>query len=291
MFGLRNRKDVQKQQKQNLDALCLGGGGIKGLSTLGALLYFSRIFCLEGVKKYIGTSIGAIICLLLCCGYFPQEIFDNMMEADNLISPISKLAFPIEYGFNDSKPMEKIVSDMVIKKLGFVPTLLEFEELTGKTLVSVTANLSEMRMEYISASTRPEMSCIESVFLSCNAPGIFKKRLYDSLVFTDGGIFDNYPLDFFDDGKTRILGIDIGRGENSIVVKDFFDYMHRLMTFAAVQNSEAKKVGGDSLNVRLNVDEFAFNFGISSERKIELFGIGHLQASKFYTDYLLSRQL
>lgn len=280
---MKNLKENIKQKKEKLFAVCLSGGGIKGFASLGALTYFQRIFDILSVENFVGTSIGAIICLLLCCGYHPFEIFEEIMKADGLAKPLSKLSFFVEYGLNSSEPLEILISKMVEKKFGKILTLSELREATGKNLVVVAANLSEMKIEYINYENNPNIPCVEAVLLSCNAPGVFKKRIYNGCVYTDGGIFDNYPLDYFDDGEKKILGIDIGKSDFPGEVRNFFDYMHRIMTFAPVQNSGRKSLKGkESLDVRLSIDEFTFNLSPSHDRKIELYGLGHLQASKFY---------
>ncbi|AHA46078.1 putative patatin-like phospholipase [Insectomime virus] len=285
MSQLRNRRKREEQTKDCFDAICLSGGGIKGICTLGALEYFSRYFDLSSTKKYIGTSIGAVICLLLVCGYTPKEIFDDVMCEKELYKALPRLSFFVNFGLNDTTPLEKKLTKLVSEKFGKVPSLLELYEITGKDFVAVSANISLMRVEYIQHTTDPCMSCIEAVLLSCNAPGVFKKRVYNGMVYGDGGIFDNYPADFFDDGKTKILGIDIGSANFPLEIQGFFDYMHRLMSFAAVQNSASKKLGGGSMNIKLCVKEAAFNLSIGMERKIELFGIGHLEASKLHRTF------
>lgn len=280
MSQLRNRRKKEEQTKERFDALCLSGGGIKGICTLGALEYFSRFVDLCSIKKYVGTSIGAIICLLLVCGYSPSEIFDKVMCGENLYKPLPRLAFFVNFGLNDTSPLEEKLVELVSEKMGSVPSLLELYNVTGKEFVSVAANISKMRVEYISYISDPCMSCVEAVLLSCNAPGIFKKRVYNGMVYGDGGIFDNYPADYFKDEETKILGIDIGNTDFSQEVRGFSDYMHRLMSFAAVQNSAAKCLPEKSLNIRLDIKEAAFNLSPPAERKVELFGIGHSEASK-----------
>lgn len=287
MSLLRNRRKKEEQTKEHFDALCLSGGGIKGICTLGALEYFSRFVELCSIKKYVGTSIGAIICLLLVCGYSPKEIFDKVMCGAELYKPLPRLAFFVNFGLNDTEPLEEKLVELISEKLGTVPSLLELYNITGKEFVSVAANISKMRVEYISCISDPCMSCIEAVLLSCNAPGIFKKRVYNGMVYGDGGIFDNYPADFFNDGETKILGIDIGSTDFPQEVQGFSDYMHRLMSFAAVQNSAAKKLPERSLNIRLDIKEAAFNLSPPTERKIELFGIGHMEASKAHRDIMM----
>src|SRR3990170_8230654 len=56
------------------NTLVLSGGSIKGCCLLGALQYFYDKGQLSNITKYVGTSIGAIICYLLAIGYTPLEL-------------------------------------------------------------------------------------------------------------------------------------------------------------------------------------------------------------------------
>ena len=65
------------------NTLVLSGGGIKGLLILGALQYLYETGKLQkkNIRKYIGTSIGAIINVLLIIGYEPKEIVAHIVKS------------------------------------------------------------------------------------------------------------------------------------------------------------------------------------------------------------------
>ena len=60
------------------DTLVLPGGGIKGLTILGALQYCHDNFLLTDIVNYVGTSSGSMICYLLAIGYTPVDIITNI---------------------------------------------------------------------------------------------------------------------------------------------------------------------------------------------------------------------
>ena len=69
--------DLNKKNMQpitDFDTLVLSGGSSKGILILGALQYAQDNFLLNKINKYIGTSVGSIICFLLLIGYTPIEI-------------------------------------------------------------------------------------------------------------------------------------------------------------------------------------------------------------------------
>ena len=74
---------------ENYDTLILSSGGVKGLYMLGALYYFSEKKS-TSFKKYIGTSVGAIISYLLAIGYSPFEILSTLIS-QNIFKEMSNL--------------------------------------------------------------------------------------------------------------------------------------------------------------------------------------------------------
>ena len=63
-------------EENKYHTLILSGGGTKGLCILGALQYMQdtkRLEC-DSIKRFIGTSIGAIISYFLAIGYTPMEL-------------------------------------------------------------------------------------------------------------------------------------------------------------------------------------------------------------------------
>src|SRR3989304_6623420 len=62
-----------------INTIILSGGGIGGLAHIGALQYLSTVIDLNNITTYVGTSVGGIICTLLCIGYKLNEIRDFVL--------------------------------------------------------------------------------------------------------------------------------------------------------------------------------------------------------------------
>ena len=58
-----------------IDTLILGPGGVKGFLELGSLYCLERKGELNGIKTYIGVSIGSLISLLLTSNFKVLDIF------------------------------------------------------------------------------------------------------------------------------------------------------------------------------------------------------------------------
>jgi predicted acylesterase/phospholipase RssA len=71
---------LDKKNNKAIDTLVFSGGSIKGIAQLGALqcLLENDIIDIDKIKHIAGTSAGAMIGLLLCIGYKPEEVFRFM---------------------------------------------------------------------------------------------------------------------------------------------------------------------------------------------------------------------
>ena len=74
------------------DTLVLPGGGIKGLTILGALQYCCDNFMLTDIVNYVGTSSGSMICYLLAIGYTPTDIITNIC-CNQIMEKMQKFVF------------------------------------------------------------------------------------------------------------------------------------------------------------------------------------------------------
>ena len=71
---MSNNNFISSLSKYN--TICLSGGGLKCFSFIGALEYIEKHhnFDIKQIKKYVGTSGGAILGYLLSIGYSVSEI-------------------------------------------------------------------------------------------------------------------------------------------------------------------------------------------------------------------------
>ncbi len=159
--------------------VCIGGGSIRGLCELGALHYFytEELLDYNIIHTYIGTSIGAAICLLLSIGYSPMDLFIQASKIDSWIDfdfeVLNFLDIKNTGGILDICNFTKHVEDMIKRKLHFIPTMKQIYDLTGKHLIITTVNVTKRKMEYLDHKNYPNMSCIDALNMSCAMPIIF----------------------------------------------------------------------------------------------------------------------
>lgn len=198
---------VTKQWRPRV--LVLGPGGIKGLKILGFLSTVEDAKFLESVDTYCGVSVGAILSLLIIAGYHIREIIGEATMLDlfkDLVHFNIKNSITNK-GLMSSEPIKQHITELILAKFGVVPTLHGLYLQTGKALVTVTLNATDEECVMMGPFTHPSVSCVDATMFSMNIPFVFYQLIYQDKTYVDGALANPYPIDYFDDGNTDILGV------------------------------------------------------------------------------------
>ena len=267
------------------DTIVLSGGSSKGILILGALQYAQDNFLLGKVYNYIGTSAGAIICFLLIIGYTPVEIIVYLC-INQLLEKLKHFNIVAMMNGNGATSFSNIyeqLEKMTIDKLGYLPTFSNIKSRFSKNLVCVTYNLTDNITEYISAETHPNLPCIIALKMSSNLPLIFEPFKYRDKFYIDGGISNNFAIDYGDKIGKKTLGLllksedeNFNNGYPSEI--NILEYIYRLI-FIPISNSIDHRVEGASSRseiVNLSYSKLKFfSFNISAREKLRIFSMGY----------------
>lgn len=268
----------------NWDTLLLAGGSVKGISTLGAIQWLLDKNYLEGIKNYIGTSIGSLVCYLVIIGYTPIEIMaylcsKKITEKMSCIDINSGMAGKGAVSFNI---IQEEIEKMTLNKLGTLMTMRELYNMFGKKLVCTVYNLTKSRTEYISEDNYPNIPCITAIKMSCSLPILFEEVEYMNSYYVDGGIGNNFPLEYAKSIGKYIIGININTVSSFKPMSQIsmLDYLGQYIKIAfSVKNIEFDSRMHKIIN--LNPTDFKFfNFNVSTRDKLELFSMGYNQISQ-----------
>ena len=278
-----------KMDNDNYDTLVLPGGGIKGFFLLGGVQACIDRNIFGNLKNYIGTSVGSIICYLLCIGYTPIEIVVSLykhkclekIQYFNLIAMIESNG-AISFG-NIQESLEKLTID----KIGYLPTLGKISEKFGKNLICVSYNTTKCTTEYLGSYTHPDLPCITALRMSCNIPLIFERFKYMDSYYIDGGISDNFPILKGEEIGEKIFGMFLTINENSIKddPKDsIITYFLRLLQIPMVQATK-QRVNSATRSTIVQIDSGDIRnyieFNIKSKTRLEMFSGGYTQVRNF----------
>ena len=182
-----------------INAIVLGGGAIRGIALLGALQYLfdqpPETYPLA-IRKYVGTSIGAVIGYLMCIGYTPTELMIFLCQHDvfSALNHFNVVHIVEGHCATTFTIVQDLLEKLTIKKMGHFVTLRQLYEETGYELICATYNYTHDRVEYLSKDTIPEIPCITALRMSVNLPFLFEPFHYNGSVYLDGGILDNFPI-------------------------------------------------------------------------------------------------
>jgi predicted acylesterase/phospholipase RssA len=219
--------------------IVISGGGPAGFSFYGAVKesHKRNVWSLENIVSMHGTSIGSILCTMLCLNY-EWEVLD-----DFLIKRPWQQVFKVDmYTILDSFQKRGIYDIGVIENT-FLPlfngkdisidvTLAEFYELNHIDLHIYASEIHGYEQIDFSHTTHPDWRLVDAIYCSSSLPVAFPPLLRDGKCYCDGGLISNYPIRAcLEHGadKNEILGIKmlIDRENQSKVVEksSVFDYV------------------------------------------------------------------
>lgn len=264
------------------DTLILSPCGILGFLQLGALTKLENSNLLKDLRTIVGVSAGAIIAFLITCGYKPIEIITESPSLELMVDFTN-------INFNQSKTNEKLITNknlrpilenLVKKKLGIIPTLEQLYNATGIELITVTFNFTKETTEYISYKTEPSLSAVEAILLSANISLPFYLMRYKNCIYLDGGISNPYPIDIYDDGKNKILGIYVLTNKRT-VENDIISYLYKILN-TNINISCREKIAASTENCKHIILEYTDDIdNITDETKGLLILTGYNYACKF----------
>jgi predicted acylesterase/phospholipase RssA len=193
--------------------LVFSGGELRGLAYIGIQKALEELNIIETVENILGVSVGSIFALTICLGYTSSQIEKIVMsleieklkdiEADGVFRIFTK------YGVDSAKQFEKLYKILIKKKLDSEDATFSDlkNKIPGKNLLVWGTNLNLDRGEVFSYNTTPNMCLWEAIRISTCFPLYFEAYHYNNFLYADGGISNNYPIDYFHSNIEETLGI------------------------------------------------------------------------------------
>lgn len=286
-----------------MNTLILSGGGVLGFVHLGALQYLVDYQHLLNVKKFIGTSVGAIIGYLLIIGFSPIEICLHLIQNDCLSRMDHFNVVNLFHGTGGAFSYDVIhntLMEMTLSKLSFVPTLSQLPELyEGKQLIVCTYNFTQKQEQLLCVETHPDLNCLTALRMSSNLPFLFEPFQYEEEIFFDGVLTSNFPLHAIDPIHDQYIGISIHQNfknslflasnttteddDKKIALFDLFWQILKIpmMNLEHLKNNSVLKYGK---HIRIEVSDFApWHFRLQKSEILDLFSTGYHQTQHQYS--------
>lgn len=277
---------LYKGKRKNI--LVISGGGISGLSGLGALECLTENEIIVFPEIFAGSSVGSIICFLMNIGYSPKDMYDFLFQIDftKLIKYIEPENLFIEpcFGISSAEPiLEVIYNFMKKKKISKNITFKELFEITQSKLIITGTCVNDVAVKYFSVDTYPDMQILKAIRISISIPFIFRPYSFEGKIWVDGGCMDNFPIDLFTDKLDDVIGIYIDSKIETInEFNEIQDYFYRI--FKCI----LKGLCGSKINIFkkyavhiVTSGSHSNNWEITQEEKKKLFDEGYDQGKKY----------
>lgn len=265
--------------KKNI--LVLSGGGIKGISLLGAIKYLEDQNIIENIDTFIGTSIGGIISILLIIGYKSIDIykFSEIFDMTNILDIDINNIFT-KFSINNDNVFD-IIYDKLLESKNINPniTLIEFYKKTKKKLICTTVCLTTKEVEYISYKNYPDLSLKLLYKMTSAIPLLFPPIEYKNKLYIDGGLIDNFPISIIEDSKIEnIIGIDLKsdyykkREINNII--NYFITILQIIYVKIIPKYDTEKYKNIIYTIDIEMNN-PINLNLTKEIKKDLFYKGY----------------
>ena len=268
------------------NTLCLSGGGIRGFELLGAVCYLQEILDFDSINNLIGTSVGGIINYLLAIGYSAVEILTITISSKIFEKKNFNIMQMIQSGGAISfSRIQELLETLTIKKIGKLINLKQLETDYGKTLTLITYNLSTRKKEILSPSTKPDIPCITALRMSSTLPFLFEPYTYESSLYLDGGLVDNFPVQLITEPEKAIA---ISLIETQISVENNFNPIYYGLLILNISINECIKNNIEYAKqnkiqlINIKSDKKSVDFNLSTPERLDLFSNGYNNAKKQY---------
>lgn len=264
----------------NFNTLCLSGGGIKGFIIIGALKKCIEldILNLNYINNFYGTSVGTILNFFLILGYKVQEIEQLLcfLNFEKLEPDFDLDTFLSELGIDNGEKINTFLKTVLYFKLNqYDITLKELFNITGKKFYIITYNYTNNVEELISHENYPNLSVVLAIRMSISVPIIFTPVKYNNCYYIDGGIKNNFGINYCDIEKT--LGICIETIEDTTDL-NILTYLGNIFNIIFNSMQYRHNINYDKvIKIKFNKDIFIdYHFDLDQKKKLINFGYNYV---------------
>jgi predicted acylesterase/phospholipase RssA len=201
----------KEQQILMLKNIVFSGGGFYGLMMIGCLRALEERNMLQYIHTIAGCSAGSLLALGLAIGLTSKELAAFAREklcgndaippndhSDETILSFDRLVSIVDtYGVSDGEMVIRFARELLMEKLRVEDIdFIELAKRTGKNVVIVGTNVTQGRSEFFCMDKTPHMSVVTAVRISCSLPLLFTPVTMNGDLYIDGGLFNNFPIDY-----------------------------------------------------------------------------------------------
>jgi NTE family protein len=279
------KKTKKIDNNLNKSILVLAGGGIKGFIYIGVIKYFEEIDILKNINTFIGTSVGGYYSILLSIGYTYTELYNFIKLFDfELNNSYDLTNFFKNYSIDNCDNFLFVFKKLIEKKnINYDITLLELYKKTKKKIILVTTCVNTKKSEYISYETYPELPLYIAMRMTTSIPLLYPPVKYNDKIYVDGGLLDNFPIDYVKDKLNESIGINIIPLVENSPIDNIQEYIFNLIdVFGFINNNYTNDIYKNIVyNIPVNKRN-PVDMSITVEEKKQMIKDGYDFIKKYY---------
>lgn len=276
---------LYKGKRKNI--LVISGGGLKGLSALGAIKCLNDNDIILFPEIFAGSSVGSIICFLINIGYSPKDIYDlleqlNFIQLIKYVEPENILFDPC-FGLSSPEPILEVIYGFMKKKN--IDKNITFKELFNKTkskLIITGTCVNDTSLKYFSVDTYPDMHILKAIRISISIPFIFRPYSFEGKLWVDGSCMNNFPIDLFYDKLDDVIGIYLNDQYEFKDINEIQDYFYSIFrcVFRGLNYNKLELFNKYIINI-VSSGNHGTNWDMTIDDKKNLYNIGYEVAKKY----------
>lgn len=202
----RERIDDVPDVQTHYENLVMEGGGVRGIALASAVVELDKLGIYSQIRRFAGSSAGAIVATALAVGYTPFETADIALGLDfkrfvddsgGIVRDAARVIS--NYGYCKGEYFLQWAENLIFAKTGCPRyTFGALKRDRGVDLIITGTNLTKRKLDLFSSDTVPDMAISDAIRISMSLPIIFIPVEHNGCVYVDGGVLCNYPIDVFD---------------------------------------------------------------------------------------------
>ena len=275
--------------------ISLSGGGILGITHIGALEVLEEQGLLRCVREYLGVSAGSILAFTLCLGYTIAEIRELNIGLDyslmQNLDPENVFLYMESYGIDNGQNFDRLLG-IILKAKGLSPEIT-FAEFAAKfpdrpLFRTYATDLQTCLGKEFSLRATPNIPIKFAVHASSCVPFLFIPIKDPSgNMFNDGGTVSNTPFLYLtEEERAETLSLTFNlkdqSGDGSQTMSSFFNYFQRMFISAYVHQDNALYDAWGHHIMYLETNGInPFHLKATPEEKRGLYELGRKSAVRF----------
>lgn len=255
----------QLEEVNCFENFVFAGGGSKAFAYIGVFKYIEEHKLKNNLKKVIGSSAGALVAMILSLKLSYEESRNAMVElslneiTNNNFGLIGEgTRFVKNYGYYDGSKLEVSIGKLLLRYCDDENIdLKRLYDLTGIDLIVTITCVEHGETWYCNHETEPNLEVKKAIRMSMSYPWVFDSVKYKGLHFCDGGLYNNFPIDYWDDDSNKTknsmtLGFLLMTDNEYLGKKEEYDTNDIIKYSIAIIKGSVDKLSKDHYEQELN---------------------------------------